>query len=95
MVGGCYSDTVERALTDFGIEKSFGRAAERFYEHYGWEVGRTTILPLPERLGKESEGFLEERLRYGEARYKLPEMSAPKAGRMITSLDGCMLRTGQ
>lgn len=95
VVGDRYSDTVERALTDFGIEKSFGRAAERFCEHYGWEVGRTTILRLTERLGEHAEDFLAERFRQGEARYNQSDKKAPKAERMITSLDGCMLRTGR
>lgn len=95
VIGDRYSDTVERALTDFGIEKSFGRAAKRFFEHYGWEVGRTTILRLTERLGEQAENFLEERFKQGEARYNEPDSKAPKTERMITSLDGCMLRTGE
>lgn len=95
VVGDGYSDAVERALTDFGIEKSFGRAAEQFEEHYGWEVGRTTILRKTEQLGEEAETFLEERFGQGEARYNQPNAKAPKAERMITSLDGCMLRTGK
>lgn len=27
---------VQRALGDFGAEESFGQAAKRFEEHYGW-----------------------------------------------------------
>ncbi len=95
VVGDGYSDTVERALTDFGIEKSFGRAAEQFEEHYGWEIGRTTILRKTEQLGEEAETFLEERFEQGEERYSQPDAGAPKAERMITSLDGCMIRTGE
>lgn len=35
----------ERALTDFGIEDSFGVASSRFEEHYGcWEIHRTSLL---------------------------------------------------
>jgi hypothetical protein len=29
------TETVNRALTDFGIEDSFGQASKRFKEHYG------------------------------------------------------------
>jgi len=42
------SKAVERALTDFGAEESFGHAVERFEEHYGWSVGRTTALRVVE-----------------------------------------------
>ncbi len=34
------SIAVKRALTDFGAEESFGQAAKRFKEHYGWTVER-------------------------------------------------------
>jgi hypothetical protein len=30
---------LERALTDFGCEHSFGQAAARVMEHYGFEIG--------------------------------------------------------
>ena len=40
--GEQYSEAVQRALVDFGIEKSFARAALSFQEHYGWNIGRTT-----------------------------------------------------
>ena len=36
---------VQRALTDFGAEESFGQAAKRFEEHYGWEINRATVRP--------------------------------------------------
>jgi len=94
VVGRQYSDALERALTDFGIEKSFGRAAKQFAEHYGWEVGRTTILRLTENLGVQAEAFLEERFKEGEQRYTASDAASPKAELMITGLDGCMIRTG-
>jgi hypothetical protein len=47
------SPAVVRALTDFGAEDSFGQASIRFNEHYGWEVGRTTVLRVAERPGCE------------------------------------------
>ena len=94
VVGRQYSDALERALTDFGIEKSFGRAARQFAEHYGWEVGRTTILRLTENLGEWAEAFIQERFEEGEERYRASNAAAPKAELMITRLDGCMLRTG-
>ena len=40
---GDLSLAVQRALTDFGAEESFGQAAKRFEEHYGWEINRATV----------------------------------------------------
>jgi hypothetical protein len=34
-----YSRPLQRAMTDFGAEESFGRAAEKIREHYGIELG--------------------------------------------------------
>lgn len=95
VVGRSYSDGVERALTDFGIEKSFGRAATQFEEHYGWEVGRTTVLRLTENLGERAEEYLQQRFKQGEERYLTADAAAPKANCVVTSLDGCMIRTGK
>ncbi|QDG54568.1 hypothetical protein FIV42_28635 [Persicimonas caeni] len=95
VVGRGYSDGVERALTEFGIEKSFGRAAAQFEEHYGWEVGRTRVLRLTEKLGERAEVYLQQRCKQGETRYLSPDATANKAATMVTSLDGCMIRTGK
>jgi hypothetical protein len=48
------SVAVERALTDFGAEESFGQAVVRFEEHYGWTVGRTSALKLVERRAEQA-----------------------------------------
>ena len=42
---GDRSRAVQRALTDFGAEESFGQAVKRFEEHYGWEINRATVRP--------------------------------------------------
>lgn len=95
VVGRGCSDGVERAITDFGIEKSFGRAARQFHEHYGWEVGRTTVLRLTEKLGQCAETYFQQRFEQGEARYLSPDAPTKKAATMVTSLDGCMICTGE
>ena len=59
---GTRTPAVERALTDFGAEESFGQAAKRFREHYGFEVGRTTVLRVVERHAEAAEKFVHERL---------------------------------
>lgn len=38
-----YSLPLQRALTDFGAEESFGRATEKIREHYGLELGASAV----------------------------------------------------
>ena len=37
------SEAVKRALSDFGIDESFGKATEKFKEHYNYEIGISTV----------------------------------------------------
>ena len=37
------TETVNRALTDFGIEDSFTQASKRFREHYGFRLSESTV----------------------------------------------------
>ncbi len=43
-----YSRALQRALTDFGADVSFGQAAEKMREHYGIEVPVCTIQKITE-----------------------------------------------
>lgn len=85
---------MERALTDFGAEESFGRAAKRFEEHYGWEIGRTTVLRVVEQRAHEAERYVAERLAEAAAAYKEPLAQRPGVDVMLVELDGCEIRTG-
>lgn len=89
------SKAVERAFTDFGAEKSFGRAATMFQEHYGFEVGRTTLLRVVEENARAAEAFVEQRLRATRIDYEQPLAIRPGADLLIVELDGCELRTGK
>lgn len=92
--GQRYSRRTERAMVDFGSEKSFERAAKSFKEHYGWEIGRTTILRRTHAVADDAVEFLEEGL--SEARQSYDEPIAQRSGvaEMIVELDGCEIRTG-
>jgi hypothetical protein len=48
------SKAVERALADFGSEKSFERAANQFKEHYKWEISKSTVQRVTERIAKKA-----------------------------------------
>ncbi|MEO1573293.1 MAG: hypothetical protein AAFU51_18770 [Bacteroidota bacterium] len=78
---------LERALTDFGIEDSFGVASERFEEHYGWTIHRTSLLRVVHNTAKDALTFVEEKLA------KEPDAVEPAAC-LLVEMDGCELRTG-
>lgn len=85
---------MERALTDFGAEESFGQAAVRVQEHYGWEVGRTTILRVVEGRASEAEKFVKDRLDAAESKYNKDNSNFPGTSQMLVEMDGCEIRTG-
>jgi hypothetical protein len=75
---GGYSRALERALSDFGAEESFGRAAARVKEHYRIEVSSSAI----------------RRITYGHARQiqECPPTRAVQPARvLITQMDGSMV----
>ena len=44
-----YSRPLQRALTDFGADISFGQAVEKMKEHYGIEVSPCVIRKITEK----------------------------------------------
>lgn len=92
--GQRYSRRVDRAMVDFGTEKSFERAARSFKEHYGWEIGRTTILRRTHTVADDAVEFLDERLSEARETYGQPLAQRPGVAEMIVELDGCEIRTG-
>jgi hypothetical protein len=90
------SIAVKRALTDFGAEESFGQAAKRFQEHYGWTVERGAIRREVEAIANDAESFVEKRLLALETKYKnlVPPKRRTGWNRVLVELDGCQIRTG-
>ncbi len=62
------TETVNRALTDFGIEDSFARASKRFEEHYGFGLSASTVDRVTQATVLQAEDYLEEKLRKGRDR---------------------------
>lgn len=88
------TETVNRALTDFGIEHSFDQASKRFEEHYGFNISPTTV----DRVTKESalgcQAYLEERLQAEKNGCEQAEKPSGLSEPMLIELDGCEIRTG-
>jgi len=72
------SRALQRALTDFGSEESFARAAARVREHYGIEVGASVVRACT--------------LKHGRSILKVAEkMQLPSAQAIITQIDGSLI----
>ena len=79
---------LQRVLTDFGCEHSFGQAAARVLEHYGFEISasavRQTTLAHAQRAAKQLEEEYREPFRL------LPAVGAEH---VIAEADGTMICT--
>ncbi len=78
-----YSLLLQRRLTDFGTEKSFERAARQLQEHYGLEVGASTVRRITEGHGQQLHGKPE--LVQG------PASVAGGVAQIIAEIDGSMI----
>jgi len=78
---------------DFGSEKSFARAAKRFKEHYGFEVGRTSLRNLTLQAAGESERDVDLTLFEAATGYGQPLTERPDVAELLVELDGCEIRT--
>lgn len=73
-----YSRLLQRALTDFGAEESFARAAERVREHYGIEINASTIRNCTLQHGR---GILRA----------VQKLQLPPAKDLVTQIDGSLI----
>lgn len=93
VTNGTRTPAVERALADFGAEESFAHAAERFAEHYGWEIGASTVLRVVESVAAETERYVEQRLAAASAQWDVAGASRRGVSELLVELDGCEIRT--
>lgn len=84
------SETVNRALADFGIEESFVRAAARFCEHYHFEIGSGAVARTTKNIALQAEEYVKEKL--ADA-VEVAQSEHESAETMLAELDGCEIRT--
>ena len=91
-----FSKSLTRALTDFGVEESFGQAAQRFEEHYGWLVQRSKIRREVEHIAGLAVTYVEQRLAILSETFKnlTPPQKRTGWNRILVELDGCHVPTG-
>lgn len=87
------SQAVCRALSDFGSEESFGKAAMRFKEHYKYELSSSTVDRVTMTVSKEAQGYVENRLFQAGVSYG--KETGLKVEEMLIELDGSELRTAK
>ena len=87
-----YSLRMKRALTEFGIEESFDGAAQRFQEHYEFEVEPNSLRREVKAIAQGGEQYIEHRLARLKVKHKSDKF--PGCPRLLVELDGSMVRTG-
>jgi len=88
------TETVNRALTDFGIEDSFAQASERFREHYGFTLSASTVDRVTKAGGLQAEVYLKQKLLAGKGSQGQAAESHGPNEPVLVEVDGCEIRTG-
>lgn len=84
---------VNRALTDFGAEDSFDRAAKRFKEHYNFEIGSSAVDRATKESANMAAEYIEKKLSGATAADR--EDMAGSVDTMLVEMDGCQIRTAR
>ncbi len=86
------SEAVNRALSDFGIEDSFARAAVRFKEHYHYKIGPSAVDRSTKATALQAMKYIENKLSDIDSDQLQQTTSIEK---MLIELDGCEIRTAR
>lgn len=89
------SETVERALVDFGSEDAFVPAAKRFKEHYKYDIGQSAVWRTTKQTAQEAMKYVENKLSEAGKNYGNVEESNEIVEQMLVELDGCEIRTAE
>lgn len=87
------SEAVNRALSDFGIEESFGQAAKRFEEHYKYALNSGTVSRVTKQTAEEALEYVSNKLSDAGKEFENIKENSEKAELMLVELDGCEIRT--
>lgn len=82
------SRALHRALSDFGVEHSFGQAAERFREHYGFTIPVSAVRAATLASAARAQAGLEAK--YEESYRVLPALGSEQ---VVAEGDGTMICT--
>jgi hypothetical protein len=77
----CYSRRFQRLVTDFGVEESFGLAAQRMKEHHGVEINVSSVRKITEYHANRAASIDNH----------LPSKAKQPSKQMILEMDGEMV----
>lgn len=87
------SESVTRALSDFGSEESFGHASERFREHYHYPLSSSTARRVTKQIAQEASAYVDAHLTQASC----PELGeleqTERVADILLEMDGCKIRT--
>lgn len=83
------SETVNRALADFGIEESFSRASKRFFEHYQFIISTSAAARTTKDVALQAAEYIKHKLQNTTGTRS--EQSSIET--LLAELDGCEIRT--
>ena len=86
---------LQRALSDFGAERSFERASRQLREHYGVQLHRSSVREVVLKQAQRAGGFVEREEREAIASYEGQRSYRPGQPWLIVESDGSMVRTGK
>ena len=91
------TETVERALVDFGSEEAFIPASKRFREHYKYDIGSSAVSRVTKQTAQEAMKYVEDKLSEAGKNYSdvEKEESVETVKEMLVELDGCEIRTAE
>ena len=86
---------LQRALTDFGAEKSFEQAGRQLKERYGVELHRSSIREVVLKHGKRAAGFGCREEQEAIASYEKQRSHRPGQSWLMVETDGSMVCPGE
>ena len=86
---------LQRALTDFGAEKSFEQAGRQLKGRYGVELHRSSIREVMLKQAEKAAGFVCREEQEAIASYEKQRSHRLGQSWLIVETDGCMVRTGE
>ena len=84
------SEAVHRALSDFGIEESFAKAAARFKEHYHYDIGSSAAARSTKETALQAMDYIADKL---SGIYR--QQTNTSVEKLLVELDGCEIRTAE
>jgi len=86
---------LQRALTDFGAEKSFAQASRQLWEHYGVELHRSSVRAVVEGQAQRAERLVTTEHQEAVKSYASQQRRREGKPWLIVESDGSMVRTGE